>query len=498
MNASIGVGQAQVRETHTGVVFLYGDRAYKVKKALRTDFLDFSTSRLRDRACARELALNARLSPDVYIGVGHLDDPGGGPAEPVLIMRRMPADRRLSALLARPTRTSATLAELIHLLVRFHNDAERGPEIDSAGTVSAVRARWRSLLDPLRAGVRDPADAEVLARIDRAAMRYLDGRAPLLESRIAEGRIVDGHGDLLAEDIFELPDGFRVLDCLDFDDRLRYVDRVDDIAFLAMDVEFLGHPELATGFLDEYLHETGDPAPPSLRDHYIAYRATVRAKVDLIRAEQGDPAAADQLRAHLRLADHHLAHGAVRLALVGGLPGTGKSTLARELSARTGAVVLSSDRVRKEIARVTTVGGEVGRFGAGRYSAANRSRVYDELRWRARVLLAEGVSVILDASWTDPEQRRRAAALAEEARADLVALRCACPTELAHQRIRARHAHESDATTDIADAMAATAARWPDAVTIDTEGALTDSVTAACRGWHATPERRAESVERPA
>lgn len=477
---------AQVHETHTGVVLLCGDRAYKVKKSLRTDFLDFTTPALRERACARELTLNARLAPDVYLGVAHLSDLEGGPAEPVLIMRRMPEHRRLSALLTAGTVPATDLAALIDLLVEFHNGAQHGPDIDRAGTCSAVRGRWRSLLDPLHAGSADRVDLALLDRIDRRAMRYLEGRAPLLEARIAHGCILDGHGDLLAEDIFDLPDGFRVLDCLDFDDRLRFVDRLDDIAFLAMDFEFLGHPERADQLVADYLRAADDLAPASLRDHYVAYRATVRAKVDMIRAGQGDRTASRRLRRHLEIAADRLDRGAVRLALIGGLPGTGKSSVAVALAARTGAVVLSSDHLRKELARAGEIGGDIGRFGAGRYSAANRARVYDELLDRARELLAGGVSVILDASWIDPGDRRRAEALATELAAELVALQCRCPTEVAHQRIRQRHghSHESDATVDVADAMAASDTVWPDADTVDTGGALAESVAAAYRTWH--------------
>src|SRR5690606_20356482 len=135
------------------------------------------------------------------------------------------------------------------------------------------------------------------------------------------------------------PDGFRILDCLDFDDQLRYVDALDDAAFLAMDLEFLGHPEHARSFLDDYARVADDPAPHSLRQHYIAYRATVRAKTDRVRHDQNDPAAAGNARHHVDLALRHLEQGAVRLALVGGLPGTGKSTIATRLAAGIDAVV---------------------------------------------------------------------------------------------------------------------------------------------------------------
>lgn len=221
-------------------------------------------------------------------------------------------------------------------------------------------------------------------------MRYLDGREPLLARRIAEGRIVDGHGDLLAEDIFDLPDGFRILDCLDFDDRLRYVDCVDDIAFLAMDLEFLGHRHLSESLLADYLRATGDSAPTSLVDHYTAYRALVRAKVSVIRFGQGEDAARGHSRRHLEIADRRSQRAAVRLTLIGGLPGTGKSTVAEHLSATTGSTLLASDQVRKELAAAEEVRGQVGTYGVGLYSPAEKTHVYSELLTRARPLLVTG------------------------------------------------------------------------------------------------------------
>ncbi|WP_433527295.1 AAA family ATPase [Nocardia pseudovaccinii] len=474
---------AQLRETHTGVVVLCGDRAYKTKKPIATDFLDFSTAPLREHACAREVELNRRLAPDVYLGVAHLTDPTGGPDEPVIVMRRMPEDRRLSNVLADPLVRRSELSALVQVLTLFHHTARRGPEIDRAATPEQLRERWRALLHPLAEQSADLMNPTGLARIDELAMRYIEGRKPLLAQRIADGHIVDGHGDLLAEDIFDLADGFRVLDCLDFDDQLRYVDCLDDIAFLAMDLEFLGHRELGDRLLDEYLRATADPAPTSLRDHYIAYRALVRAKVDVICFGQGDTAARERAQRHLQIAAHHLEQAAVRLVVVGGLPGTGKSTVAAELAATTAAIVISSDHVRRQLLTGQEPTGPVGTYATGAYAPEGKARVYAEMLAQARVLLASGVSVILDASWIDAAERSRAAALAEEAHADLVALQCVCPRALASRRIRQRAACESDATPDIADAMAAAASVWPDAIGLDTALPLDQTAAAAVRAW---------------
>ena len=172
-------------------------------------------------------------------------------------------------------------------------------------------------------------------------------------ARAQAGRIVDGHGDLLADDIFCLDDGPRILDCLDFDDRLRWVDGLDDAAFLAMDLERLGAPGLAEQFTGWYAEYSGDPAPTSLRHHYTAYRSLVRAKVDFLRAIQGDPEAAAVARQLLGMALKHLRAAVVTLVMVGGLPGTGKSALSAAIAGRFGFTALSSDQIRKELAGVS-------------------------------------------------------------------------------------------------------------------------------------------------
>ena len=183
--------------------------------------------------------------------------------------------------------------------------------------------------------------------IDRLAHRFIAGRAALFAARIADRRIVDGHGDLLSDDIFCTDSGPVLLDCLEFDDSLRYVDGIDDAAFLAMDLEFLGRPDLADFFLACYRRESAETAPGSLVDFYIAYRAVVRAKVDVIRALQGDSNGWDRACRHL-VELRRLRAGAVQFIVIGGGPGTGKTTLARGLAEHIEAQVISTDGVRRE------------------------------------------------------------------------------------------------------------------------------------------------------
>ena len=190
---------------------------------------------------------------------------------------------------------------------------------------------------------------ELLTEIRHEVHQFLAGREQLFAQRVAAGRIVDGHGDLICDDIFCLDDGPRILDCLEFDDRLRYVDGLDDIAFLAMDLEKLGAPRLAHLLLDRYADFAGDPAPASLRHHYIAYRAFVRVKVNCLRHAQGDRSAAADARAYADIAIRHLRAGSRPDDPHRRVARCRQIHLAGLVADRLGAVLLSTDRLRKEM-----------------------------------------------------------------------------------------------------------------------------------------------------
>jgi uncharacterized protein len=481
---------AAVAETHSGVVFFVGDRAVKLKKPVNLGFLDFSTREARERACHREVELNRRFAPDVYLGVADVGPPSGEPCDHLVVMRRMPAERRLSRLVAAGEPVEDALRAVARLLARAHAEAPRSEQISAEGTRDALRGRWTDGFDQVRAFHGRAIGADEATEIERLALRFLDGREPLFAARIWEGRVVDGHGDLLADDVFCLDDGPRVLDCLDFDDRLRSLDGLDDAAFLAMDLERLGVPWLAERFLDWYADYAGDPSPPALRHHYVAYRAFVRAKVSCLRWGQGDRGAAATAGRYAEIALRHLKAGAVTLVLLGGLPGTGKSALSEALADRLGCAVLNSDRVRKELAEVAPDASAAAPYGAGIYTPAWTRRAYAELLRRAARLLSYGESVILDASWTDASLRAGAAGLP----ADVVALRCHTPR--AEERLRTRAAGVSDADAAIAARMAETADPWPEAVAVDTSGPVEESADLALRAvrpagaapiWHRRP-----------
>ena len=473
-----------VAETHSGLVFFMGDRAYKLKKAVDLGFLNFTTRESREAACHREVALNRRLAPDVYLGVADVHDGGGDVCDHLVVMRRMPADRRLSTLVLHGAAVDAALDDLARLVAAFHARAERSPAADRAAGGEALAARWSANtagLEPFAGRFLEPGEVQ---SVHELAHRYLAGRGPLLASRIASGRACDGHGDLLADDIFCLDDGPRVLDCLEFDDALRLGDGLADVAFLAMDLERLGRPDLGHRFLAAYQSASGDRWPASLAHHHLAYRAQVRAKVSAIRADQGVSDAAATAPRLLALAHAHLDAGRARLVLVGGLPGTGKSTLARGIGEATGALVIRSDVVRKELAGLPANQPAGATFGSGIYTAAATAATYRELLGRAERALGMGEMVVLDASWTAADHRAAARRLAEVTASDLVELRCVAPLDVVGERIARRAAaggDASDADTAIAAAMAAVADPWPTSVAVDTTAAPASAVQSALR-----------------
>ena len=348
-----------VVETHVSRLVFLGDRVYKIKKPVRFAFLDFSTVEARAEACMREVQLNRRLSPDVYLGV--LDVVGAGGArrrahdrDAADAPRAAPGHPRHRGRSGRrrttcgPSPTASPPSTPARRVVR-----------PSTGDAShdAVSEAWAGNLAemaPFAVGPDAVFDAEVLAEVEHLAVRWLDGRAAVFADRLAGGHVVDGHGDLLCEDIFCLDDGPRILDCIEFDDHLRHVDVWNDVAFLAMDLERLGRPDLAAVLRDTYREMSADTALPGLVDVFVAYRALVRAKVAGLRSRQTEPgpdrdACVAEARARLAQCLDHLRRARIRLILVGGLPGTGKSTLAAELAEALDAAVLSSDPLRKEL-----------------------------------------------------------------------------------------------------------------------------------------------------
>jgi len=455
------VDSVEVVQTHVSYVLLAGEHAYKMKKPLSLGFLDYGTLEKRRAMCEEEVRLNRRLCSDVYLGVApvtRLADAGaaaaayrvGGEGEVVeyaVHMRRVPRERMLDAMLGRgeamrrraPHGAAAIVRRVAREMASFHARAATDARIAAFGRVEALRANWAENFQQAAPFVGTLISTEALAAVRAYAERFLPANAALIEGRADGGRVRDCHGDLRSDAVYVREDGgICVMDCIEFNDRIRYGDVAGDIGFLAMDLEFRGHRGLADELLGAYLGEARDETLPLVLGFYKTYRAFVRGKVEAMRSAEAEvleaarAASRSAARRYFELALSYVgAAHRQRLIYMVGLSGSGKTYLADALACRIGAVVLSSDAVRRGDGARQTAGeeqatGDSGRtagdsqqtagatYGAGRYGAEERERVYERMRELARGHLALGRSVIVDATHI--------------ARADREAASPACPS----------------------------------------------------------------------
>ncbi|KPM53555.1 hypothetical protein ACG83_23180 [Frankia sp. R43] len=492
---------AALVETHTSILIFLGDRVYKVKKSADLGFLDFRTRQARLAACQAEVDLNRRLAPDVYLGVADVQGPDGALCDHMVVMRRLPADRRLSTLVTAGVDVTDELRATARLLAAFHTRCETSAEIADAGSSATLGGLWEEGLRGVEPYLGTVLDGATIDAIGRLAARFLAGREPLLRERQRLGLIRDGHGDLLAGDIYCLDDGPRILDCLEFDQRLRVGDVLGDIGFLAMDLESLGRPDLAAFLLAHYRQYAAESHPRSLADLYIAYRAFVRCKVACTRYAQGVESAAAEARALAALALSHLRQGRVRLVLVGGAPGSGRGALAAGLADAEEWTLLRAediglvDGAADDPTGTDPTGTEAaGRDAAGRDAAdgdaadgdatdgdpTDVEAGYDELFRRARVALERGESVVIDAAWERRADRDRAAELARVTAADLVQLRTARGGPGSSAGGGLRWERTSGPVRRMAAASSEHPDPWPEATTLP-QGAGPDALLRAAR-----------------
>lgn len=455
----------RVVETHISWIFLTKRHAYKLKKPVRFEFLDFSMPELRRRACLDEVRLNGRLAPDVYLDVlpvtcdpsGNLALAGAGqPVDWVVQMRRLPANKALDKLLRRGVLTPDQSHTLAEHLAGFYARLPPAPQspIDYRQSLERhIRANGDVLL-PMLTG----RAAVAARRAISSQLRFLHLQADMFAARVASGHIVEGHGDLRPEHIY-LEHQPAIIDCIEFSADLRTVDAADDLAFLAMECELLGHNDLGDQVFQTYQHACADHVPRELLAFYKSYRACVRAKVVVLRAQQAADAATRRsphlVRKYVDAADHYAsALGPACLLIVAGLMGTGKSTLADALANSFAIDLLATDRIRRSTFGASA---EPLAYDQGIYDSQVRRRIYDELFRRAGGLLAQGESVILDGTFLRQRLRQDAVQLARRHGAVPLCVWCQCPRETALSRITERtrigRSH-SEARADLYDQQA--------------------------------------------
>lgn len=470
----------EVIETHISTVCFVAGRAFKLLKPIKTGFLDHTRVDARLLAVDHELELNRRLAPDVYLGTADLVE-HESVVDRMLIMRRLPHDRRLSILVG-TAEFEGALRSVAKVVAAFHSGLEPCSTATAMATAEGLAALWESSFEEIAPSVGDVIDPDEFETVRSLARRYLDHRTRLFERRRNSGMIRDGHGDLTADDIFILPDGPRILDCLAFDEGLRTSDVLADIGFLAMDVHRLAGADRARQLMNWYTEFSGEHHPSSLAHHYVAYRAHIRAKVELIRHRQGVSAAGPAACDYHRLALDHLRRAQLRVVLIGGGPGSGKTTLAHAIAEGSGWLVLSSDELRKDLCGVPHDQEQMEAPWSGMYDLATTDRTYEALVEQAEKAVEAGQTVILDASWISDRHRDLARNMSRRVGADVVELECSVSPAMAKARIAERRAERrdaSDAAADTVDRMAARRDDWPTSHRIETDGPLARSLSRA-------------------
>lgn len=465
-------------QTHASAVLLTPRYVYKLKKPLNFGFFDYSTPARRRHFCGQEVLLNTRLAPQIYLGVapvlafapqiirfgpmlqpasvpepGSMFD-GGEVIDYAVVMVRLPDEATLEAHIHAGSATPTLLAEVARVVAAFHDTARTDEHIASFGGLDVIRGNWEENFAQMKPYIGRCISAAAYERIATYIRRFMDARASLFTERIRNGRIRDCHGDLRLQHVYflaqvKVPDHplppLAVLDCIEFNERFRYSDVAAEIAFLTMELDAIGRNDLSQVFIDRYIAATGDAALRELLPFYACYRACVRGKVSSFQLEE--PEIPELQRERERQEASMLFDLAASYAsgpttptvlIVGGLMGTGKSTLARALQRQLGWALFSSDTMRKQLAGLEPEQPSADEFGKGLYSAEWTARTYAALRADVASALSTGRSALLDASFLRRAERQALVQIAAAHNAQVIFVECTCPREVVLQRLARR------------------------------------------------------------
>ncbi len=471
-------GPVDVMETHISRIFLVGDRAFKMKRAVKLPYVDFSTPALRVAACEKERRLNARTTPELYLGVRCIcrDENGslsfgssGHLVDAVVEMKRFDQAALFDRMAMEGELTPALMTDVARMTATFHASASVAGQEGGASNIAGV-------LDINRAGFATSTvfSAAEQAVIDRLFRKRLEGIAAHLDRRAAAGKIRLCHGDLHLRNLCLLDGKPRLFDCIDFNDRIATIDVLYDLAFLVMDLWHRGLKDHANLVANRYCDAAGEEEGFALLPFFVALRAAVRAHVTATQAEEagGDERLASSARSYYDLAMQSLGEASPCLVAIGGFSGSGKSTVADGLAAHLGmppgARLIESDRVRKALHGVSPE----TRLDGDAYGPEMSARVYAEMASRARAVLMAGASVVADAVHDKAERRSAIEAAADEAGVPFTGIWLEAPPATLHARVAARQGGQSDATPDVLQVQLAKGVSDLTWARVDTSGSV--------------------------
>lgn len=452
--------QVEHIQTHISHVFIAGSYVYKIKKPVNFEFLDFSTLQKRKFYCEREVELNRRLCDDIYLGVVGIarrsDDSfileagdQGNITEYAVKMKRLDEQYFLTCFIDQGALKLRQLDLVADKLSTFYNKQEPEEEILKWGAIKKVRYNTDENFSQTESFIGETIDENSFKAIRRYTNRYYSRFSFLFNRRIEEKRIVDGHGDLHLEHIHITPEKVRIYDCIEFNDRFRYGDTAADLAYLAMDLDFANYRKEERYFLEKMTQQLSDPDMLIHIDFYKCYRAYVKGKVKSIQATEEEVGEEEREKARRKARSYF--DLSLRYALLGSRPtvlvfmgriATGKSTLAKSLSSRLNIEHFSSDRIRKSLKGLPLDERTDASQRNELYSQSMTQKTYSKLSEKALEYIEAHNSVILDATYSKEEYRKKLVNQLNTLDVSLYFIETQTPDELIVERLRERERKE--------------------------------------------------------
>ncbi|AFZ36609.1 adenylylsulfate kinase [Stanieria cyanosphaera PCC 7437] len=470
-------------QTHVSYILLTGDYAYKLKKAVNFGFLDYSTLAKRKHFLEEEISMNRVIAPELYLEVVPITKTGdnfslGGEGEAVeyaLKMRQFPQENLFINLFEAGKLSIEQMEELGKIVAQFHAQAATNDYISSFGTVAKVREAFDENYQQTEQYVGRVQTQSQLAETQAFTDSFFAEREDLFQARIAEHKIKECHGDLHLKNICLWQDKIQLFDRIEFNEPFRFVDVMYDVAFAVMDLDARGRKDFGNAFLNTYLEQTGDWEGLQLLPLYLSRQAYVRAKVTSFLLD--DPAIDDKVKQeasqiaadYYKQAWEYTQPTQGKLILMSGLSGSGKSTVAKAIARKTGAIQIRSDAVRKHLAGIA-----LDDKGSDEiYSSEMSQKTYDRLLELGIMLAKAGFTVILDAKYDRISSREPVIAAAKTNQIPLQIINCTAPLEVLSDRLSSRSGDISDATADLLASQQATAEDFTEAeqvyvTTVDT------------------------------
>jgi uncharacterized protein len=446
-------------QTHISYVLLTGDYAYKVKKPVNFGFLNYSTLELRQHFCQEELRMNRRGASEVYLEVLPITqndsqfclEGEGEPVEYTLKMRQFPQDALFLSLFEKGELTEELMIELGRVVAKFHAQALTNDYIRSFGEVEQVRQAFDENYAQTEKYIDGPQTQAQFEQTKQFTDNFFAQKQELFTSRMQNNWIRECHGDLHLRNICLWHDKIVLFDCIEFNEPFRFVDVMFDIAYAVMDLEARERTDLSNAYLNTYVEEIGDWEGLEILPIYLNRQSYVRAKVISFLLDDPSVSPEDKEKAkataafYYKLAWEYTKPRDGRLILMSGLSGAGKSTVARQLARKIGAIHIRSDAVRKHLASLPLY--EKG--GADLYTPEMTQKTYEKLLELGIKLAKAGYPVILDAKYDRSQLRADAIAQTQSANISLQILHCTAPETVLRDRLNSRSGDIADATADL-------------------------------------------------